>query len=147
MRRSTLRDIKRILLVEDSPETRDIYASLLAHEGYQVLLAESGEEGVAMALQHRPDLILLNVGIPEVDGWTCTRLLKADPATRAIPLIVITAYTTPDDQRRAEEVGSNGYLDKPCPPTRLVEEVRRWIGEANGGRRLAWRGIEPPAAQ
>jgi two-component system, cell cycle response regulator DivK len=144
MRRNALRDMKTVLLVEDSAETQDIYATLLEHEGYRVLRADSGEQGVALALEHRPDVILMNVCIPELDGWTCTRLLKSDPITREIPLIVVTAYSHSDDQQTAVEVGSNGYLNKPCPPTRLVEEVRRWIGEANGGRRVNWRGLTPP---
>jgi CheY-like chemotaxis protein len=139
-----LEGTRTVLLVEDSPETRDIYATLLEHEGYEVVTASSGDEGVVKAIEHRPDLILMNVCIPELDGWTCTRLLKNDSATRHIPIVVVTALSGTREQQLAQEVGLDGYLNKPCTPTRLLEEVRRWIGEANGGRRITWRGLSTP---
>jgi two-component system cell cycle response regulator DivK len=119
---------KTVLLVEDSPDTRIIYSTILQHNGYTVLQAETGEEGLRLAREAMPDLILMNVSIPLVDGWKATALLKRDPHTAHIPVIAVTAFTRKTDKRKAREVGCDGYIPKPADPTRVLAEVQRFLG-------------------
>ena len=118
-----------ILLVEDHEDNRIVYSTMLEHFGYRVLLASDGAEGVRMAREDAPDLVLMDVSIPVMDGWQATATLKADPATARIPVIALTAHALPADRERAEEVGCDGYLAKPVEPRRVLEEVRRFLGE------------------
>lgn len=122
-------DSKTVLLIEDSFDTRAIYATMLRHYGYRVLEAGDGSQGIQVARDERPDLILMNISLPLIDGWTATAVLKADPLTAAIPVIALTAFIRPTDKARARAAGCDGYLDKPVEPTRVLDEVRRWIGE------------------
>jgi two-component system, cell cycle response regulator DivK len=124
---------KTVLLIEDSPDTREIYRTLLEEYGYQVLEAANGEEGLAVACQHAPDLVLMNISLPEVDGWTATTLLKGDPRTAAIPVVAVTAFSKAANRDRALEAGCDGYLDKPVGPQRVLEEVLRLIGPPRDG--------------
>jgi two-component system, cell cycle response regulator DivK len=117
-----------ILLVEDHEDNRIVYSTILEHFGYRVLLAGDGAEGVRIARESSPDLVLMDVSIPVMDGWQATAMLKADPATARIPVIALTAHALPADRERAEEVGCDGYLAKPVEPRRVVEEVRRFLG-------------------
>jgi CheY-like chemotaxis protein len=121
---------RTILLVEDHEDNRIVYSTILEHFGYTVLLAGDGAEGVRLARETRPDLILMDVSIPVMDGWEATRTLKADPATSSIPVIALTAHALAADRERAVEVGCDGYLAKPVEPSRVVEEVRRMLGDA-----------------
>jgi two-component system, cell cycle response regulator DivK len=132
---------KTVLLVEDSGDTRVIYATILAHHGYRVIEAVNGDEGLRMAREERPDLILMNVSIPLIDGWKATALLKRDPDTAHIPVIAVTAFTRKKDRKRARDVGCDSYLPKPCDPTRVLQEVQRFIGL--GGVPLAQAPLEP----
>jgi CheY-like chemotaxis protein len=118
-----------ILLVEDHEDNRIVYSTILEHFGYRVLLAGDGAEGVRMARESAPDLVLMDVSIPVMDGWQATATLKADPATARIPVIALTAHALPADRERAREVGCDGYLAKPVEPRRVLEEVRRFLGE------------------
>ena len=118
-----------ILLVEDHEDNRIVYSTILEHFGYRVLLAGDGAEGVRMARESSPDLVLMDVSIPVMDGWQATATLKADPATARIPVIALTAHALPADRERAQEVGCDGYLAKPVEPRRVLEEVRRFLGE------------------
>ena len=120
---------RTILLVEDHEDNRIVYSTILEHYGYTVVLAGDGAEGVRLARERRPDLILMDVSIPVMDGWEATRTLKADPETASIPVIALTAHALASDQERATEVGCDGYLAKPVEPRRVVEEVRRFLGE------------------
>jgi two-component system cell cycle response regulator DivK len=121
-------DNKTVLLVEDSPDTRIIYSTILQHNGYTVIEAETGEEGLRLAREAMPDLILMNVSIPLVDGWKATALLKRDPHTAHIPVIAVTAFTRKTDKRKAREVGCDGYIPKPADPTLVLAEVQRFLG-------------------
>jgi two-component system cell cycle response regulator DivK len=120
---------RTILLVEDHEDNRIVYRTMLEHFGYTVLLAGDGAEGVRLARERRPDLILMDVSIPVMDGWEATRTLKADPATGKIPIIALTAHALAADRQRADEVGCDGYLAKPVEPRRVLEEVRRFLGD------------------
>ena len=121
---------KTVLLVEDNEDNLVVYRTILDHVGYNVLEARDGEEGVNRAREEHPDLILMDISIPKIDGWEATRRLKADEATRDIPVIALTAHALEEDRERAMEAGCDGYLAKPIEPRRVVEEVRRFVGPA-----------------
>jgi len=114
-----------ILLVEDNEDNQAIYSIILTHYGYTVLQAWDGENGVRMAGEHCPDLILMDLTMPIIDGLEATRMLKADPATSAIPVIALTACAAAADQLAAEEAGCTSFLSKPVEPRKVAEEVRR----------------------
>jgi CheY-like chemotaxis protein len=122
---------KTVLLVEDNEDNRTVYRTILEHFGYQVIEARNGEDGIQAARESHPDLILMDISIPVIDGWEATKMLKADPATSHIPIIALTAHALSADRAKAEEVGCDGYLAKPCEPRRVVQEVKRFIGEAS----------------
>jgi two-component system, cell cycle response regulator DivK len=119
-----------ILIVEDNADNRDIYSTILRHRGYEVAEAETGEDGVQLARDLVPAVILMDVGMPGIDGFEATRQLKAAPLTAAIPVLVITAHAMAEDRRRAEEAGADAYLAKPVEPRRVVEEVERLLARA-----------------
>lgn len=119
---------KTVLLVEDNEDNLVVYRTILEHVGYHVLEARDGEEGVIRARRDHPDLILMDISIPKLDGWAATRKLKADAATRAIPIVALTAHALDEDRQRAIEVGCDGYLAKPIEPRRVVQEVERFVG-------------------
>jgi CheY-like chemotaxis protein len=119
---------RTLLLVEDNEDNRIIYSTVLRHLGYTVVEAEDGAQAIALARSVLPDLILMDISIPEVDGWEATRILRGDPSTRAIPIIALTAHALADDRVRASEVGFTAYLAKPIEPRAVVAEVRRWLG-------------------
>ena len=116
-----------ILLVEDNELNRDMLSRRLIRRGYEVLLATSGREGHAMACAMMPDLILMDIGIPEMDGWQVTRLLKANPQTRAIPIIALTAHALSTDREKALEAGCDEYDTKPVEFARLLQKIERLI--------------------
>jgi two-component system cell cycle response regulator DivK len=120
--------VKRVLVVEDTEDNRRIVYDLLTASGYQVLEARDGAAGMAMAAEHRPDLILMDVQLPELDGYEATRRLKADPDLRDIPVIAVTAYALSDDEGKARAAGCDGYVAKPFSPRQLLATVRKFIG-------------------
>jgi CheY-like chemotaxis protein len=122
---------KTVLLVEDNEDNRFIYATALRYVGYEVIEAVSGRQGIERAREQRPDLILMDISIPDVDGWEATIVLKADPLTRAIPILAVTAHVLPGDERRSMEAGCDGYLAKPVAPATLIAEVDRWLGRVS----------------
>jgi CheY-like chemotaxis protein len=121
-----------LLLVEDNEDNRIIYSTVLRHLGYTVVEAVDGAQAIATARTLLPDLILMDISIPEVDGWEATRILRQDPATRAIPIIALTAHALADDRDRAQAIGFTAYLAKPVEPRAVVAEVQRWIGRGAG---------------
>jgi CheY-like chemotaxis protein len=122
-----------LLLVEDNEDNRIIYSTVLRHLGYAVLEAQDGVQAVALARSEHPDLILMDISIPMMDGWEATRVLRRDPATSSIPIVALTAHAMDDDRERAAEIGFNSYLAKPVEPRTVVAEVRRWLGGGPGG--------------
>ena len=116
-----------ILLVEDNADNRDIYRTVLEHFGYDVIEAHDGEMGIRLAQERHPDLILMDISIPKIDGWQATKLLKADADTSSIPIIALTAHALTSDRERAREIGCDGYLAKPVEPRRVLEEVQRHL--------------------
>jgi CheY-like chemotaxis protein len=126
---------KTVLLVEDNEDNRTVYRTILEHFGYDVVEARNGEDGIRMAREEHPNLILMDISIPVIDGWEATKILKADETTKHIPIIALTAHALATDRAKAEEVGCDGYLAKPCEPRRVVAEVERFIG--NGKKQEA----------
>jgi two-component system cell cycle response regulator DivK len=124
--------LKTIRLVEDNADNRTIYRTILEFSGYAVDEVTSGDAAVRRAREGRPDLILMDISIPVIDGWEATRILKADPQTKQIPIIALTAHALATDRVKAEEVGCDGYLAKPVEPRRVVEEVTRFLGPRRG---------------
>ena len=123
---------KTVLLVEDNEDNRIVYSTILKHYGYRVVEALNGEEGIARARSEKPDVILMDISIPIIDGWEATQVLKHDPATQNIPIIALTAHALASDREKAMEVGCDGYLAKPCEPRAVVAEVQRFLGKSNG---------------
>jgi len=113
----------KILLVEDNETNRDMLSRRLERRGYQVAIALDGEQGVSMAGLEPPDLILMDMSLPVLDGWEAARLLKAAPETRAIPIIALTAHAMVGDREKAIESGCDDYDTKPVEFQRLLEKI------------------------
>ncbi|MEC4687765.1 MAG: response regulator [Nitrospirota bacterium] len=118
---------KRILVVEDQDDNRRILRDLLTSAGYEMVEAVTGKEGVAMAEAHRPDLILMDIQLPELDGYEATRRIKADPALQPIPIIAVTSYALSGDDTLAYEAGCVGYITKPFSPRQLLAKIRELL--------------------
>jgi two-component system cell cycle response regulator DivK len=118
--------VRRILVVEDVELNRDLLVQLLEDE-YEILTAADGAVGVELARRERPDLILMDLSLPVVDGWEATRRLKAEEATRAIPVIALTAHAMRGDEERARACGCDDYLTKPVDEDRLLETLARYL--------------------
>jgi two-component system, cell cycle response regulator DivK len=114
----------RILLVEDNEMNRDMLSRRLVRRGFDVLLAEDGLKGVEVATSEQPDLVLMDLSLPGIDGWEATRRLKADPQTAAIPVIALTAHAMSQDRDKAIEVGCDDFDTKPIDLTRLLEKMQ-----------------------
>jgi two-component system, cell cycle response regulator DivK len=113
----------RILLVEDNEMNRDMLSRRLIRKKYEVLVAVDGGEGVAMARSEAPDLILMDMSLPIIDGWEATRQLKANPETKAIPIIALTAHAMSGDREKAMEAGCDDYDTKPIELPRLLTKI------------------------
>jgi two-component system, cell cycle response regulator DivK len=118
---------KRILVVEDQEDNRRILHDLLTSAGYEVIQAENGEEALAAAARERPDLILMDIQLPLLDGYEATRRIKADPDLRAIPIIVVTSYALSGDEGKARAAGCDAYVTKPYSPRVLLAKIREYV--------------------
>ena len=115
--------MKKILLVEDNEMNRDMLSRRLVRNGFEVIMAVDGEQGIAMAQSERPDLILMDMSLPVIDGWEATRRVRASEATSAIPIIALTAHAMSGDREKAIEAGCNDYDTKPIEMPRLLEKI------------------------
>ena len=113
----------KLLLVEDNEMNRDMLSRRLERRGYQVVIAVDGAQGVAMAQSAKPDLILMDMSLPVIDGWTATRQLKSAPETSSIPIIALTAHAMSGDEQKARESGCDDYDTKPIDLPRLLEKI------------------------
>ena len=118
---------KRILIVEDTEDNRQIMRDLLSSAGYELIEAQTGEDGVAMAKTHRPDLILMDIQLPVIDGYEATRRIKKDPDLRRIPIIAVTSYALSGDEAKTRAAGCDGYVAKPFSPRELLLKVRQLL--------------------
>ena len=116
-------DTVRVLLVEDNEMNRDMLARRLTRKGYSVSVALDGQQGMQLAAEMAPDLILMDMSLPVLDGWEASRRLKADPALRGIPILALTAHAMSDDRTKALEAGCDEYDTKPVEFSRLLEKM------------------------
>ena len=120
---------KRVLVVEDNMDTYELVKFILEKNGYQTFLAMNGRDGVNAAVKQMPDLIIMDMAMPEMDGWTATSLIKKQEAvTSSIPLIALTAHALPSDRQRAMEAGCDEFITKPMDLMELLESVDQWVG-------------------
>jgi two-component system cell cycle response regulator DivK len=118
---------KLILVVEDQDDNMQILRDLLVSAGYEMVLAENGEEALAAVAKQRPDLILMDIQLPIMDGYEATRRIKADPASQSIPIIAVTSYALSGDEARAREAGCDDFVPKPYSPRQLLAKVREYL--------------------
>lgn len=123
----------RVLIVEDNVDNYELVRFLLERAGYQVLSAANGIEGVEAAKQEQPDLVLMDLSLPELDGWNATARLKADEATRHIPVLALTAHTLPSERKRAIDAGCDGYISKPIKVASFDKLVAALLRQARAG--------------
>lgn len=121
---------KSILVIEDTRDNRQILNDLLSAAGYTMIEAEDGETGVVLAAETRPDLILMDVQLPMIDGYEATRRIRANPETRHIPIIAVTSYAMSGDDAKAAEAGCDGYVSKPYSPRKILAMVRGLLADA-----------------
>ena len=122
---------KRILVVEDHEDNRRILRDLLTSAGFEMIEAVTGTEGVAMAQIHHPDLILMDIQLPEIDGYEATRRIRADPALRSIPIIAVTSFALSGDEEKARAAGCVAYVTKPFSPRQLLARIRQHLDSAD----------------
>jgi two-component system, cell cycle response regulator DivK len=118
---------KRILVVEDQEDNRQIIRDLLSATDYEIVEAESGEEALAAVAKQRPDLILMDIQLPGIDGYEVTRRIKADPAMRSIPIIAVTSYALSGEEQKARAAGCDAYVPKPYSPRQLLAKIRQYL--------------------
>jgi len=133
----------RVVVADDEPPIRLLCQVNLAVAGMEVLQAADGEEALDLARSQAPDLILLDLMMPRVDGWTVAEELAADESTQEIPIVFLTARATPDDRRRAEKLGALGYILKPFDPVRLAPLVTEVVERSRRGEADALRQEQP----
>jgi len=119
--------VKRILIVEDNELNRDVLSRRLQRQGYDVLVATAGLEGLRIAADVAPDLILMDLGMPDIDGWECAKRLKAEAATSAIPIIALTAHAMRDDRQKALDAGCDDFDTKPINFSGLLDKMHRLL--------------------
>lgn len=119
----------RILLVEDNEMNRDMLSRRLLRKGFEVVLAEDGALGVARAASEAPELILMDMSLPVLDGWEATRRIKADPTTASIPVIALTAHAMAEDRDKALAAGCDDYDTKPIDLDRLLTKINAWLAK------------------
>jgi two-component system, cell cycle response regulator DivK len=122
----------KVLLVEDNEMNRDMLSRRLIRRGFEVVFAVDGKQGVDLARSEKPDIILMDMSLPVMDGWEATRCVKADAATRSVPVIGLTAHAMSGDRERAIEAGCDDYDTKPVELDRLIGKMERLLGAAKG---------------
>ena len=118
---------KHILVVEDQEDNRQILRDLLSTADIEITEAENGEQALAAVAKQRPDLILMDIQLPVMDGYEATRRIKGNPATKDIPIIVVTSYALSGDEARAREAGCDDYVTKPYSPRALLAKIREYL--------------------
>jgi two-component system cell cycle response regulator DivK len=121
---------KRILVIEDQEDNRAILRDLLSATGFELIEAVNGAEGVAKAATEKPDLVLMDIQMPVMDGYDATRRIKANPATAAIPVVAVTSYALSGDEAKARAAGCDGYVAKPYSPRQMLAVIRGFLDKA-----------------
>jgi two-component system cell cycle response regulator DivK len=118
---------KRILVVEDQEDNRQIVRDLLSTRDYEITEAENGEEAIASVAKYRPDLILMDIQLPVMDGYEATRRIKADPSLSSIPIIAVTSYALSRDEEKARAAGCDDFVPKPYSPRQLLAKIMEYL--------------------
>jgi two-component system cell cycle response regulator DivK len=121
----------RVLIIEDEPKNLKLFSDLLKRFGYETMEAIDGEQGIEFAKARTPDLILMDIMMPKIDGLEATRILKADPITKHIPIMALTSYAMKGDRERTLEAGCNSYIAKPVDIQELLRAVELYIGKGS----------------
>lgn len=133
-----------ILVVEDYDDAREMYVEYLTFTGFNVESATNGLEAIEMTQRLKPDLVLMDLALPKLDGWEATRRLKSDPATAGIPVIALTGHALAGHAERAREAGCDSFITKPCVPDELVAEISRVLGlSSQAGQPAAGHADQP----
>ena len=119
-----------VLVVDDFQDNREMFAEILSLSGFRVREAENGREALDRAFNEVPDVVLMDLSLPELDGWEATRRLKRDPRTAHVPVVALTGHALAECSRDAREAGCDAFLTKPCLPEVIVDEVRRVLAES-----------------
>ena len=119
---------KKILVVEDTEDNRQILRDLLGAAGYDMIETNDGAEGVSQAMAHKPDLILMDIQMPVMDGYEATLRIKANPELKAIPIVAVTSYALSGDEDKAKAAGCDAYIAKPYSPRQMLAKVREILG-------------------
>ena len=127
---------RKFLLIEDNEQNRYLVNFLLEQRGYEIVSADSGPLGIDLAGQVHPDLILLDIQLPGMDGYTVARAIKSNPALRAIPIVAVTSYAMVGDREQAMAAGCDGYIEKPINPRTFVGEVEKFLRPQEKGDTL-----------
>lgn len=122
--------MKRVLIIEDDDNNYVLIADLLEHAGYEPLKAESGDEGVQVALAEKPDFVLLDIQLPDFDGYEVLDRIRKSPLDSSIPIIAMTSYAMSGDRERLLAAGCNGYIEKPIDPMQVIRQIRDIVGDA-----------------
>ncbi len=125
--------MSKILIVEDNPDNRDMLSRRLQRKGFEIVMAEDGAAGVRMAEEERPDLVLMDLSLPVMDGWAATRQIKATESTRGIPVIALTAHAMAGDREKAIEAGCDDFDTKPVELARLLEKITALLSKRPPG--------------
>ena len=122
-----------VLVVDDFQDNREMYAEFLAYQGFRVIQAANGAEALDQAFTNRPDIIIMDLSLPVMDGWEATRRLKADQRTNRIPVVALTGHAMQGHSKGAIEAGCDSFVAKPCLPDQLVAEIRKMLSSTSGG--------------
>jgi len=122
----------RVLLVEDYDDAREMYVEYLTFSGFEVAQATNGLDAIQQALERPPDIVVMDLSLPQMDGWEAVRRLKADARTAGVPVLALTGHALADFVRRAKDAGFNGFLTKPCLPEDLVIEIHKVLDGHTG---------------
>ena len=135
MKKKTRKPI--VLLVDDYPDAREMYAEYLEFSGYDIVQAGNGVEAIDRAIDSHPDVILMDLSLPVMDGWEATRRLKADDRTKHIPVLAVTGHALTGVSNDAKAAGCDGFITKPCLPEDLVTEIKKVLGSTRSGQQHA----------
>ncbi len=134
-----------VLLVDDYPDAREMYAEYLEFSGFDIVQAGNGAEAIERALNSEPDVILMDLSLPIMDGWEATRRLKADARTQHIPVLAVTGHALTGISEEARKAGCDGFITKPCLPEDLVKEIRKALGSGDASDAKHRRSAKPHA--
>jgi len=122
--------MKKALIIEDTEDNMELISFILEENGYQTLKAVTGEQGVEMTLLGRPDFVVLDIQLPDIDGYEVLKRIRSSEANGDIPIIAMTSYAMTGDKERLLEAGCNGYIEKPIDPRRVISQIKKVLGEA-----------------